>query len=209
MSYENTKKEKVPDVPQTALAFRVWRLGPGGVLLSLNAPAQKSSWIARALASPEGGWRPGEALHAQCSRQGAGDSDDDDDDDEDGKGKDKHGAIPGKNCTCGIYATTSLGVINGYLSPAAPVLGVVELGGRVIPATQGFRAEYARVAAILLADPVLTLERPLLEKIAETYQVPALVPHSVRPEDYRDHLRRDSVTDEEVEKFFRDQGTEG
>ena len=57
----------------------------------------------------------------------------------------KHaGGVPDPDCTCGIYATTDLEVVNDYLGDEAPVLGIVELGGRTIPATQGYRAEAAR-----------------------------------------------------------------
>ena len=45
----------------------------------------------------------------------------------------EHGPVPATDCSCGIYATTDLDVINGYLSRSAPVLGIVELGGRMIP----------------------------------------------------------------------------
>ena len=85
--------------------------------------------------------------------------------------------MPGRECTCGIYATTDLDVINGYLSRGAPVLGIVELGGRVIPATQGYRAAFARVAVILLIDEALTEPHAVLRKLAAAYRVPAVVPH--------------------------------
>ena len=94
--------------------------------------------------------------------------------------------MPSKHCTCGIYATTDLDVINGYLDRSAPVLGIVELGGRVIPATQGYRAQYARVAVILLVDEFLTEPHPVLRELAAAYRVPAVVPHSVSVEDYRE-----------------------
>jgi len=170
---------KVPDVAETKLAFRVWRLDTRHLtLLSLNMGkivtprGMQPNWAAKALSKPEGGWQR-RALQAVCANSH----------------REEHGPVPGKECTCGIYATTSLKVIRDYLSPDAPVMGVVELGGHVIPATQGFRAEYARVAAILLIDPVISLPRGLLEDIAEFYKVPALVPHSTEPDDYRDLLR--------------------
>ena len=98
----------------------------------------------------------------------------------------EHGPVPAKDCSCGIYATTDLGVINGYLSRSAPVLGVVELGGRLIPATQGYRAAYARVAVILLIDDALTEPHDVLRDLADAYRVPAVIPHSADPEDYRE-----------------------
>jgi hypothetical protein len=193
----------IPDRPQTSLAFRTWRLSEANKLLSINAPSltgkaggsqnqqRRVSWIHRQLADPEGqnGWPIGGPLVAHCGH------------DRSATGvlsmNPDHGPIPSKPCTCGIYATTSITVINQYLGNEiingtiairGPVLGVVELGGRVIPATQGFRAAGARVAAILLIDPVFSLSRSQLRQIAEIYQVPALVPHSLDPEDYRDRL---------------------
>jgi hypothetical protein len=208
----------IPDDPQTRLAFRTWRLSDEGRLLSINAPSltgkaggngmpRKISWIHRQLADPEGqnGWPIGDPLVSHC-----------------GQGRDAsspdHGPIPSKTCSCGIYATTSINVINQYLGTEVingtiairgPVLGVVELGGRIIPATQGFRAKAARVAAILLIDTAFSLSHSQLKQIASHYQVPALIPHSLDPEDYRDRLIAWDPTDDEIEKFLRAQLDEG
>jgi hypothetical protein len=205
----------IPDEADTRLAFRTWRLSESGLLLSINAPSltgkaggsgqpmRKISWIHRQLADPEGqnGWPIGDPLVAHC-----------------GNGRDKsdpenHG--PSKTCSCGVYATTSISVINQYLGTEiingtiairGPVLGVVELGGRIIPATQGYRARGARIAAILLIDTAFTLPHAQLKQIAERYQVPALVPHSLDPEDYRDRLQavedQASIVDQ-VEDYLR------
>jgi hypothetical protein len=209
----------IPDVPQTALAFRTWRLSDTGRLLSINAPSltgsaggsanqrqRKVPWIHRALADEEGqhGWPIGGPLVAACGVGGAGAEKNPD-----------HGKIPSKGCSCGIYATTELKIINNYLGNEivqglalrGPVLGVVELGGRVIPATQGYRAAFARVAAILLIDEVFSLGSAQLRHIAETYRVPAIVPHSIIPEDYRDDLTPESTLADEAEEFLR--GVEG
>lgn len=204
----DTDGTPIPDVPQTALAFRTWRLSEDNKLLSINAPnltgkaggsgqqqVRKIGWIHRHLADPEGqaGWPIGTPLMAQCGVRGAG-----------AESIPEHGKIPGKDCTCGIYATTSLKVINSYLGSEmylgvairGPVLGVVELGGRVVPASQGYRARYARIAAILQIDEVFSLQRAHLNAIAELYQVPLLVPHSVNPEDYREAIgQMPAVTD--------------
>jgi len=188
----------VPDVPQTFLAFRVWRIDKLGNLLSLNAPGKASSpatappatRIQNWLASPSSGWPAGEPLKAECRMVLKGD-------------EEGHGRVPVPDCSCGIYATTDLKVINSYLGKDAPVLGVVELGGKVIPATQGYRAEYARIAAILLIEPVFTLPHSWLEFIAETYEVPALVPHSVNPEDYRAKLARGKSIGDEADEWLR------
>jgi hypothetical protein len=207
----------VPDRPQTALAFRTWRISDSGKLLSINAPSltgkaggsnqpqRKIGWIHRQLADPEGqeGWPIGtKPLVAHCGTGGTTGSVPNPD----------HGSIPSKKCSCGIYATTSLNVINQYLGNEiiqgtiairGPVLGVVELGGRVIPATQGYRAAYARVAAILLIDPVFTLSHSQLRQIADYYQVPALPDMSLDPEDYRDKLQLETPIGDQAEEFLK------
>jgi hypothetical protein len=213
----------IPDVPETALAFRTWRLSDDNKLLSINAPAltgkaggngaqnvRKIGWIHRHLADAEGqsGWPIAEPLMAHCGVRGAG-----------AEAIPEHGKIPAKECSCGIYATTSIKVINQYLGNEVylgvairgPVLGIVELGGKVWPASQGFRARYARVAAILCIDEVFSLTRAHLNQIAELYQVPLLVPHSVNPEDYREAIGQlPAVTDpssvaDEMEQWLAEQ----
>jgi hypothetical protein len=173
---------KAPDYPQTRLALRAWGLDRAGLTVrSLNAPAagRKASWIAKAMASPEGGWPHGAPLAASCPLPPRRKKKDDEEFRE-------HGPVPAADCSCGIYATTDLDVINGYLSRTAPVLGIVELGGRLIPASQGYRAAYARVAVILLVDEALTEPHGLLRDLAAAYRVPAVIPVSADPEDYRE-----------------------
>lgn len=173
---------KAPDFPLTRLALRAWRFDRAGMTVqSLNAPAagRKASWIAKAMASPEGTWPHDRPLAATCSLPPQRKKKDDEEFRE-------HGPVPAKDCSCGIYATTDLDIINGYLSRAAPVLGVVEMGGRVVPATQGYRAAYARLAVVLLIDGALTEPHSVLRDLADAYRVPAVVPHSVFPEDYRE-----------------------
>lgn len=216
----------IPDVPQTALAFRTWRLSDNNRLLSINAPnltgkaggsgqqVKKIGWIHRHLADPEGqdGWPIAAPLLAHCGVQGAA-----------AESNPEHGKIPGQNCSCGIYATTSLKVINSYLGNEqymgvairGPVLGIVEMGGRVVPASQGFRARFARVAGILDIDDVFSLSSAHLRQIAELYQVPLIKPHSTNPEDYREAIgQMPAVTDpsaiaDEMEQWLMDQDEDG
>jgi hypothetical protein len=209
----------IPDRPQTVLAFRTWRLSDdNATLLSINAPSltgkaggnpnkpHRISWIHRALADPEGqsGWLPKQPLVAQCGRGGIPFPIE-----QDGN---EHGPIPAKRCSCGIYATTKIEVINQYLGNEVidnsiairgPVLGVVEMGGRVIPATQGYRAAEVRIAAILLISDVFTKPHSQLKRLAERYGVPALVPHSLNPEDYREYLAPESSLADETEAYLK------
>lgn len=114
-------------------------------------------------------WPPGKDLHAVCM----------------------HGKHPAADpqCTCGIYAATSIAV-------AAPYTGVGNAfglaygwGEHVVPADGGFRAEYARIAAILAVVREVSMETAQLRRIAKLYDVPLLVPHSLQAEDYRILLR--------------------
>jgi hypothetical protein len=168
---------------------------------SLNAPmGKKANWIAKQFAQPEGNWPCDQPLAGACQaldapqprrrrKPGA---------------EQEHGPVPSPDCTCGVYATTDLEVINLYLSRDAPVLGIVELGGRLIPASNGYRAAHARVAAILLADGALTEPHDLLRDLAAAYRVPALVPHSTDPEDYRELVGLPTVATE-AEQWLQQQ----
>lgn len=210
--------EKIPDVPQTFLAFRTWRVDPHGKLMSINGPQltgnaggqnkPKPSWIHRQMASPVGGWPTGgKMLKAHCGRGGK--------EDDNPSNPGSHGRIPAESCTCGIYATTSLLVVNKYLgngtipgtiSTQGQVLGIVELGGRVIPATEGYRASHARIAAILKIDPAYTISHSRLEEIAALYHCPALDPHSIIPEEYRSRLvpeEEDSPMADDIENWLK------
>lgn len=183
---------EAPSFPQTRLALRVWQFDKARLALrSLNAPSKKTSWVAKAMSSPGGDWPQRGVLTASCPM----------------RGDDKHeDPVPGQECTCGIYATTDLDVISGYLNRRSPILGVVEMGGRVIPATNGYRAAYARVAAILLIDEALTEKHSLLRKIAAAYRVPAVVPHSASAEDYREVIGGSASLAAEAEEYLRAMG---
>ena len=185
---------KAPDFGQAVLAFRVWQFDKAGMTVrSLNAPRKQSSWMAKAMAAPAGAWPYARPVAARCGRTG----------------DDAHAdPVPGTECTCGIYATTDLDVVSSYLSKAAPVVGVVEMGGRVIPATQGYRAAYARLAVVLLLDEALTEPHPVLRRLAAAYKVPAVADFSADPEDYRELAGTPSLA-LEAEEYLRTHGTEG
>jgi hypothetical protein len=190
--------EATRSFPLTRLALRVWQFDRAAMAVrSLNSPARKAPWTAKAMASPTGAWPHDRPLTATCSAPRRKPKD--------GDAVEDHGPVPGRECSCGIYATTKLEIINTYLSRNATVLGVVELGGRVIPATQGYRAAYARLAAVLLIDEALTEPHRLLRQLAEAYRVPAVVPHSADPEDYRELIGAPSLA-AEAEEYLRKMG---
>lgn len=179
---------EVPAYPATRLAFRCWGLDKTSMLVkSLNARGKNQPWMAKALSSPHGSWPHGRIQAASCPK----------------RGEDKHDdPVPGQECSCGIYATTDLDVIDGYLRRDSPVLGVVELGGRVIPATQGYRAAHARVAVILLVDESLTEPHAVLRRLAAAYKIPAVVPMSADPEAYRELATTSSLAIE-AERYLQ------
>jgi hypothetical protein len=182
---------QVPDFPQTRLAMRAWQFDKAALTVrSLNAPQGKKSWMATAMASPAGSWPHGSPLAAACPMTGDRRHDD---------------PVPGAECSCGIYATTDLDIISRYVSKASPVVGVVEMGGRVIPATQGYRAAFARVAVILLLDEALTEPHAVLRRLAAAYKVPAVIPHPSDPEDYRELASSPSLAIE-AEAYLRGLG---
>jgi hypothetical protein len=218
----------IPDVPQTVLAFRTWRVSEdGNRLLSINAPSltgkaggsndkqvRRVAWIHRAMASDgQEGWPIGGPLVAHCGVQG-----------QNAEKNEDHGNIPSKTCSCGVYATTSIKVINQYLGNEViqgtiairgPVLGIVEMGGRVIPATQGFRAAFARVAGIIEIGAEFSLSGPQLKQIAATYRVPLLKDKSKDPENYRNDIgdmpvvADPSSIGDEMEEWLKGQEEEG
>lgn len=197
------------DVP-SALALRVWELDREHMSLhSFNAAPAKlpAWWVVSAFATPAGGWPHDHPLVAEC-KLGKAHEPHEEDCEEDCGGHDP--GIPGVRCRCGIYCTRSMTVISDYLRAACqPVLGLVEVGGRVITAEPGHegyaRSQYARVAAILLIDRSLTVDHRTLRRLADAYHVPALVPHSVDPEDYRDGVTTTSTLADEAEEYLRHQ----
>jgi hypothetical protein len=185
----------VPDVAEPLLAFRVWRWDRGTplALWSLNAAGPKRP-TARArlrglLAVPDGAWPTDGPLLAACDKRG------------------KDGELlhrpPDKDCTCGVYAATDINVVAGYIRDA-PVLGLVQGSGQVIPADFGWRAEHVRIAALFDIEPGFTIPRKDLHRVADAYHVPLIRPYASRPDDYRHHVRSGfaSGLGDEVEAFL-------
>ena len=199
----------VPDEMPSGFAFRVGELSrPHLTLHSFNAAPQDppSWWIKSAFAEPTGGWPKDRPLVAECVQDWKHEphkKDCPEDCEEHTPG------IPSANCKCGMYATRDLeNVINHYLQRATvPVLGLVELGGAMFmgePGHQAYaRAEYCRVAAVLLIDKWLATDHDTLRRLASDYNVPALVPHSVDPDDYQDRITVTTTLADEAEAFLR------
>jgi hypothetical protein len=86
-------------------------------------------------------WKAGEDMVAECSFK-------------------EHDEVPDPVCTCGIYAYKEYVTAEKEFNPrekARSVLGVVELWGNVIPASCGYRAEYAKIRAVLNSPLIATV----------------------------------------------------
>jgi hypothetical protein len=193
----------------SSLAFRVWEASREHLSLgSFNARPGKPPpwWMPGAFDTPAGSWPKDHPLKAECKRGQAHEAHDPDGCEV--PGCDHIGGIPAPGCRCGIYATRNMRVVSDYLRTARePVLGLVEIGGRVImaePGHEGYaRSQYARIAAILLIDRSLTLDAGTLRRLADAYHVPALVPSSVDPQDYRDQVMTTSTLADEADEYLR------
>jgi hypothetical protein len=75
----------------------------------------------------------------------------------------KDNDIPVYECSCGIYALKQPNFSVTYIHDR-PILGVVELWGKIIVAEYGYRAEYAKIQALVNAPA----------QVAVKYQVPNL-----------------------------------
>jgi hypothetical protein len=86
--------------------------------------------------------------------------------------RDRSCETPGEHCSCGIYAARTRSHLIGELGYAAyndkdvRVVGEVGLAGKVIPGTQGWRAEKARVMKLYVPAEHWKLAIPL----AKTYR---------------------------------------
>ena len=194
------------DTP-SAVALRVWEIDREHLTVrSFNAtPAKPPAWwVGPAFATPAGGWPHDHPLVAECKAGKAHEPHEDDclEDCE------QHDPIPGTQCRCGIYGTRNLRVVSDYMRAARePVLGIIEMGGRTIMGEPGHesyaRSAMARLAAILLVDRSLSVDHETLRRLAAAYRVPALLPHSTNPDDFRQEITVTSALADETEQFLR------
>ena len=88
--------------------------------------------------------------------------------------------VPDEGCTCGFYATKTLAVFLGsWLFRRDCILGRVELAGKVIEYTAGYRAERARIVELI---PLRGTE-PAAIRLARRLRLPlrASIPFAPRP----------------------------
>jgi hypothetical protein len=89
--------------------------------------------------------------------------------------------VPDEGCACGFYATKTLAVFLGsWLFRRDCILGRVELAGKVIECTAGYRAQRARIVELI---PLRGTE-PAAIRLARRLRLPlrASIPFAPRPE---------------------------
>jgi hypothetical protein len=129
--------ERIPDGIEPLSGFRVWRYvlrGREAELHSLTCGAMDGCPWERV---PEG-W-----LVASCNVGESGEH-----------------VAPAEDCTCGFYALRSLRALRdsdeligaAFTTSGRAVIGRVELAGKVIEHTHGFRAERARITELIPFD---------------------------------------------------------
>ena len=141
--------DRAPDVLGEVVAYRAWRV-VGSVQLPMLSSATMRGFI----------WHPQRWTVATCGGEEVCRSSKDD---AAGPG------VPGEMCSCGMYAARDREHLiemgyNHYHDDAHPVfIGEVGLAGKVIPGTQGWRAEKGRIRKLFvpmhLVEYVAPLER--------------------------------------------------
>lgn len=134
----NFSNEERQVVPGALRGYRQWFVEPGVILKAMNFPYH---------------WTRGPNL-AICQNQFLHFN------------EPKH-QVPTRSCTCGFYALHGPAELN--TGPHVNIVnGVIKAYGNVVLGTQGFRAQYAEVEALVARGGGLLLR----EALAQVYQVP-------------------------------------
>jgi hypothetical protein len=148
----STAEFAVPDAIEPITGWRYWRVSSNGRLASLTGPHPR--------------WSPGKPMRARCRYLDA--------DPDDTRyqligyyDRDPHRA-PGEACTCGIYATRTLDRLRGhpFLGLRRGVVGEVALWGKVIPGTNGYRAESAYPKRLMVFERTARTNHTLMDELA-------------------------------------------
>lgn len=92
---------------------------------------------------------------------------------------------PMESCTCGIHAWFSYDLMvrhwlpHGVQEPYIRLSGVVSAAGAVVLAEWGWRAQYARVEAVMF-DSMARNDPTIAKEVADAYGVPIIYPRSYR-----------------------------
>lgn len=135
---------QVPDAIEPAIGYRVWLVKNG----RLYSVVHHQEWV------------PGKVLEGLCNA---------------GKTHD----VPDPGCTCGVYAAATFNRLfeMGYTRETGlfsvpnheiTIAGQIKLWGRVIPASRGWRAQYATPHKLLVPYTKWKFAKPL----SEIYNVP-------------------------------------
>ena len=105
-------------------------------------------------------------------------------------------AVPGYDCSCGVYAAKTIGVLVDGILPCCAgrptVVGVVRLWGRIIEHESGYRAAMAAVEALYRPIGRTDADRAaaeIAERAADAFRVPCIPCLPWRP----DPMHRDEA----------------
>lgn len=195
MSETQKTNLSIPDVVESLVGFRVWRLRDDDLSLWSvtrgNPKKVDKKQLLLSNTTPDGYWpkqnHPNgwSVLEASCARQ---------------EKPDNNHFPPDSDCTCGIYATYDVNVIANYIQ-SAPVLGLVQGYGTVIPGLEddetigGFRSEKAKIVALLAISEDFTVPHRTLRKVAKEYNIPLVVPWSIHASEYAEAIRNGTISE--------------
>jgi hypothetical protein len=147
-----------PDIPvyaEVSIGWRAWQV------------AQYDTWAPPKLKSVTHSgtyWMPRRVCEAVCEKQEAGRT-------SRRRGKWEAHTVPGETCSCGLYAASDLAHLkklgyNAYhdIKPGhVKVIGSVSLWGKVIPGSQGWKAQFGYPKELFVPYEAWRLVEPLRE----------------------------------------------
>ena len=150
---------EVPDSVEPVSAWRAWRVIEWGGelrLQSMGAGGRMADVI----------WTPSRAMEAKCSRG-------------------KH-TPPSENCSCGFYAARDRNHLTSMAyhyyniddKKDTVVIGKVAMWGRVIPGSQGWRAQFARPMMLIVPPSRWRVMKPL----KDVYKLPTEIGSTFKKE---------------------------
>jgi hypothetical protein len=158
--------DRIPDVMGEVVGWRAWQ-----VVGTLKLPRLMSVNAARTVGHDDAIWPTRRWITARCP----------------------HGhveEIPVEGCTCGLYAAASREQLiqlryGAYGDGAVHAIGEVGFVGKVIPGSQGWRAERGRIRSLIVPYEHWRYAKPL----AEAYRVSVEVGFLFAPEERERALR--------------------
>lgn len=148
--------DRAPDELGTVTGWRAWRV---------DRVADENGQVLLYSASFDYAWVPFEKARASCDKCTSEDPAD-------------PRCVPGQNCSCGFYTARSLDHLrrmgyhryqNGDDAVKATIVGRVANWGKVIPGTQGWRAEYAYPEMLYVP---FEIARGVAQAVSNTYGIP-------------------------------------